>query len=114
MNTMSLHAEEFATPLEARRRYLELSLLLRSQPDSEVGCYNVLYEGTRPVVAVIAPEAPAGDLPGHKGRPISLPGAFWQALALRHDRGRAEGPHERHHTGGMVMGPDGGDVGSRN
>jgi hypothetical protein len=65
---MFTHAEEFNSPAEARRCHLELSLLLRSEPNSEAGCYNLLLEGSRPVVAIIAPEAPAGDLPGHRGQ----------------------------------------------
>ena len=44
---MFLAAEEFATPAEPQRRYLELRLLLCSEPDREAAAFNMLFQGTR-------------------------------------------------------------------
>jgi hypothetical protein len=102
-----LHAEEFNTREAARRRYLQISDRLRAERDRELGCYNLLYEGKRPVVVIIAPEAPPADvLAGWSGKTVELPREFWEMLALRHGHGRALDQHEQHHDG-TWLGPDG-------
>ena len=55
---MFVHAEEFDNRRAARARYLEITGRLRAERDRDLGCYNLLYQSTRPVVAIIAPEAP--------------------------------------------------------
>jgi hypothetical protein len=88
-----LHAEEFHTREEARRRYLKISGRLHAERDRELGCYNLLYQGRRPVVVIIAPEAPPADvLAGRSGKTVELPHEFWEMLALRHGHGRALEP----------------------
>jgi hypothetical protein len=85
-----LHAEEFHTREEARRRYLQISGRLRAERDRELGCYNLLYEGRRPVVVIIR--------------------EFWEMLALRHGHGRALDQPEQQHGGGTWIGPDGQEI----
>ena len=107
---MFLHAEEFHTREEARRRYLHISGRLHAERDRELGCYNLLYQGKRPVVVIIAPEAPPADvLAGRSGKPVELPHEFWEMLALRHGHGRALEQHEQHHDGTWI-GPDGQEI----
>ena len=80
-----MHAEEFNTREEARARYLQITGRLRAERDKDLGCYNLLYAGRRPVVAIIAPEAPPADvLAGWSGKTVELPREFWEKLALRH------------------------------
>ena len=101
---MFLHAEEFHTREEARRRYLKISGRLHAERDRELGCYNLLYQGRRPVVVIIAPEAPPADvLAGRSGKTVELPHEFWEMLALRHGHGRALEPQHD----GTRIGADG-------
>src|SRR5207248_194846 len=59
---MFVHAEEFDNRQEARARYLQITGRLRAERDRDLGCYNLLYEGMRPVVAILAPQAPPADV----------------------------------------------------
>jgi hypothetical protein len=105
-----VHAEEFKNRDEARARYLQITGRLRAERDRDLGCYNLLYAGRRPVVAIIAPEAPPADvLAGWRGKPIELPCEFWEMLALRHGRSRAHEQHEQQH-GGTWSAPDGREI----
>ena len=102
-----MHAEEFNTREEARARYLQITGRLRAERDKDLGCYNLLYAGRRPVVAIIAPETPpVGILAGWSGKTVELPREFWEMLALRHGRGRAREQHEQQH-GGTGIAADG-------
>ena len=95
---MFLHAEEFHTREEARRRYLKISGRLHAERDRELGCYNLLYQGRRPVVVIIAPEAPPADiLAGRSGKTVELP------------HGRALEQHEQQHDGTLI-GADGQEI----
>ena len=94
--TVFLAAEEFRSRAAARRRYLELRVLLSDTGEAEDGVYNLLVDGSRPVVAIVMPEAPRVELAGHRGHPVNLPAALWHSLVQRHEAGRATGPFERH------------------
>ena len=99
---MFVHAEEFDSRRAARARYLQITGRLRAERDKDLGCYNLLYQSTRPVVAIIAPEAPPADvLAGWSGKTVELPREFWDRLAQRHRRGHRFGQHE-HHAGGNI------------
>ena len=99
---MFRHAEEFDSRDAARARYLQITGRLRADRDQDLGCYNLLYEGKRPVVAIMAAEAPPADvLAGLSGRPVELPQEFWDTLALRH-RPR---PYGAAGTGGATKPP---------
>ena len=90
---MFVHAEEFDTRRAARARYLQITGRLRAERDRDLGCYNLLYQSTRPVVAIIAPEAPPADvLAGRGGKTVELPREFWEMLAQRHRRGTSPPP----------------------
>jgi hypothetical protein len=105
-----VHAEEFDDREEARARYLQITGRLRAERDRDLGCYNLLYEGRRPVVVIIAPEAPPADvLAGWSGKSVELPREFWEMLALRHGRGRARDQHEPQRDGTWI-GPDGREI----
>jgi hypothetical protein len=94
---MFVHAEEFDTRRAARARYLQITGRLRAERDRDLGCYNLLYQSTRPVVAIIAPEAPPADvLAGRSGKTVELPREFWEMLAQRHRRGHGFSHHEQH------------------
>jgi hypothetical protein len=94
---MFVHAEEFDNRQAARTRYLQITGRLRAERDKDLGCYNLLYAGTRPVVAVIAPEAPPADvLAGWSGKPVELPGDFWDRLAQRRRRGHGLDQRAQH------------------
>ena len=94
---MFVHAEEFDTRRAARARYLQITGRLRAERDRDLGCYNLLYQSTRPVVAIIAPEAPPADvLAGRGGKTVELPREFWEMLAQRHRRGHGISHHEQH------------------
>ena len=108
---MFMHAEEFNTREEARARYLQITGRLRAERDRDLGCYNLLYAGRRPVVAIIAPEAPPADvLAGWSGKTVELPREFWEMLALRHGRSRARDQQEQQHGGGTGIAPDGREI----
>ena len=108
---MFMHAEEFNTREEARARYLQITGRLRAERDRDLGCYNLLYAGRRPVVAIIAPEAPPADvLAGWSGKTIELPREFWEKLALRHGRSRAPDQQEPQPAGGTGIAPDGREI----
>jgi hypothetical protein len=97
---MFVHAEEFDNRRAARARYLQITGRLRAERDRDLGCYNLLYQSTRPVVAIIAPEAPPADvLAGRSGKTVELPHEFWEMLAQRHRRGHALSQREHHATG---------------
>jgi hypothetical protein len=97
---MFVHAEEFDNRQAARTRYLQITGRLRAERDKDLSCYNLLYAGRRPVVALIAPEAPPADvLAGRSGKTVELPGEFWETLAQRRRRGHALGQRERHAAG---------------
>jgi hypothetical protein len=103
-----MHAEEFASREEARARYLQITGRLRAERDKGLSCYNLLYAGKRPVVVLIAPEAPPADvLAGWSGNSVELPREFWEMLALRHGRGRVGEQQEQQHGGGTGIAPDG-------
>ena len=107
---MFVHAEEFDNRRAARARYLEITGRLRAERDRDLGCYNLLYQSTRPVVAIIAPEAPPADvLAGRSGKTVELPHEFWEMLALRHGHGRALEQHEQQHDGTWI-GADGQEI----
>jgi hypothetical protein len=94
---MFVHAEEFDSRRAARARYLQITGRLRAERDRDLGCYNLLYQSTRPVVAIIAPEAPPADvLAGRSGKTVELPREFWEMLAQRHRRGHGFSHHEQH------------------
>ena len=94
---MFVHAEEFDNRRAARARYLQITGRLRAERDRDLGCYNLLYQSTRPVVAIIAPEAPPADvLAGRSGKSVELPREFWEMLAQRHRRGYGFSHHEQH------------------
>jgi hypothetical protein len=100
-----MHAEEFASREEARARYLQITGRLRAERDKGLSCYNLLYAGKRPVVVIIAPEAPPADvLAGWSGNSVELPREFWEMLALRHRRGRVS---EQRDAGSTWIAPDG-------
>src|SRR5919198_1101957 len=102
-----MHAEEFNTREEARARYLQITGRLRAERDRDLGCYNLLYQGRRPVVTIIAPQAPPAEvLAGWSGKTVELPREFWEMLALRHGHGRALDQHEQHRDD-TQSGPDG-------
>src|SRR5205085_12304301 len=104
---MFVYAEEFDNRRAARARYLQITGRLRAERDRELGCYNLLYQGRRPVVVIIAPEAPPADiLAGRSGKTVELPHEFWEMLALRHGHGRALEQHEQQHDGTWI-GADG-------
>jgi hypothetical protein len=110
-----MHAEEFNTREEARARYLQITGRLRAERDRDLGCYNLLYAGRRPVVAIIAPQAPPADvLAGWSGKTVELPREFWEKLALRHGRSRArdqqEQEQEQQHASGTSIAPDGREI----
>jgi hypothetical protein len=91
-----MHAEEFASREEARARYLQITGRLRAERDKGLSCYNLLYAGKRPVVVLIAPEAPPADvLAGWSGNSVELPREFWEMLALRHRHGRVREQQEQ-------------------
>jgi hypothetical protein len=103
-----VHAEEFASREEARARYLQITGRLRAERDRDLSCYNLLYAGRRPVVVLIAPEAPPADvLAGWSGNSVELPREFWEMLALRHGRGRVGEQQEQQHGGSTWIAPDG-------
>jgi hypothetical protein len=105
-----MHAEEFNTREEARARYLQITGRLRAERDRDLGCYNLLYAGRRPVVAIIAPEAPPADvLAGWSGKTVELPREFWETLTLRHSRSRARDLQEQQH-GDTGIAPDGREI----
>ena len=107
---MFVHAEEFNTREEARARYLQITGRLRAERDKDLSCYNLLYAGKRPVVVIIAPEAPPADvLAGWSGKTVELPREFWEMLALRHGRGHARDQQEQH-GGSMEIAPDGREI----
>ena len=90
---MFVYAEEFDNRRAARARYLQITGRLRAERDRDLGCYNLLYQSTRPVVAIIAPEAPPADvLAGRSGKTVDLPREFWEMLAQRHRRGTSPPP----------------------
>ena len=94
---MFVHAEEFDSRRAARARYLQITGRLRAERDRDLACYNLLYQSTRPVVAIIAPEAPPADvLAGRSGKTVELPREFWEMLAQRHRRGHGFGQHQQH------------------
>jgi hypothetical protein len=104
---MFVHAEEFDNRQAARTRYLQITGRLRAERDKDLGCYNLLYQGMRPVVALIAPEAPPADvLAGRSGKTVELPGEFWEMLAQRHRRGHRFGQHEHHTVGNIWIAPN--------
>jgi len=104
---MFVHAEEFDNRQEARARYLQITGRLRAERDRDLGCYNLLYEGMRPVVAIMAPEAPPAEvLAGRSGKSVELPGEFWEMLAQRHRRGHGRGQHEQHPARNTRIAPD--------
>ena len=104
---MFVHAEEFDNRQEARARYLQITGRLRAERDKDLGCYNLLYQGTRPVVAIIAPEAPPADvLAGRSGKTVELPREFWEMLAQRHRRGHGLGQDEPHAGGETWIAPE--------
>jgi hypothetical protein len=109
-----MHAEEFNTREEARARYLQITGRLRAERDRDLGCYNLLYAGRRPMVAIIAPEAPPADvLAGWSGKTVELPREFWEKLALRHGRSRAHDQQElqqQQHDSGAGIAPDGREI----
>src|ERR687885_779321 len=108
-----MHAEEFNTREEARARYLQITGRLRAERDRDLGCYNLLYAGKRPVVAIIAPQAPPADvLAGWSGKPVELPREFWEKLALRQGRSHARDQQEQHEEqhGGTGIAPDGREI----
>jgi hypothetical protein len=108
-----MHAEEFNTREEARARYLQITGRLRAERDRDLGCYNLLYAGRRPVVAIIAPQAPPADvLAGWSGKTVELPREFWEKLALRHSRSRsrARDQQEQQPAGGTGIAPDGREI----
>jgi hypothetical protein len=112
---MFVHAEEFDNRQEARARYLQITGRLRAERDRDLGCYNLLYDGTRPVVAIMAPEAPPAEvLAGRSGKTVELPGEFWEMLAQRHRRGHGLGQHEPHHGRSTRIAPDGREITGRN
>ena len=103
---MFMHAEEFNTREEARARYLQITGRLRAERDRDLGCYNLLYQSTRPVVAIIAPEAPPTDvLAGRSGKTVELPREFWEMLAQRHRRGAAPPPGAPERPGAGIHAP---------
>src|ERR671936_2421168 len=103
---MFVHAEEFDSRRAARARYLQITGRLRAERDRDLGCYNLLYQSTRPVVAIIAPEAPPADvLAGRSGKTVELPREFWEKLALRHSRSRARDQQEQQPAGGTGIAP---------
>src|SRR5918912_612805 len=105
-----MHAEEFNTREEARARYLQITGRLRAERDRDLGCYNLLYAGRRPVVAIIAPQAPPADvLAGWSGKTVELPREFWEKLALRHSRSRARDQQEQQ-PGSTGIAPDGREI----
>jgi hypothetical protein len=111
---MFVHAEEFDNRQEARARYLQITGRLRAERDRDLGCYNLLYEGTRPVVAIIAPQAPPADvLAGRSGKTVDLPREFWETLAQRHRRGHGRDQHEQHDGGDTRIAPDGREITGR-
>ena len=104
---MFVHAEEFDNRQAARARYLQITGRLRAERDRDLGCYNLLYEGTRPVVAIIAPQAPPAEvLAGRSGKTVELPREFWEMLAQRHRRGHGLGHQEQHAGGDTWLAPD--------
>ena len=103
---MFVHAEEFDTRRAARARYLQITGRLRAERDRDLGCYNLLYQSTRPMVAIIAPEAPPADvLAGRSGKTVELPREFWEMLAQRHRRGHGFNHHEQHAAGDPRIAP---------
>src|SRR2546421_3703736 len=107
---MFVYAEEFDNRRAARARYLQITGRLRAERDRDLGCYNLLYGGRRPVVAIIAPEAPPADvLAGWSGKTVELPREFWEMLTLRHGRSRARDQHAQQH-GGTGIAPDGREI----
>ena len=107
---MFMHAEEFNTREEARARYLQITGRLRAARDRDLGCYNLLYAGKRPVVAIIAPQAPPADvLAGWSGKTVELPREFWEKLTRRYSRSRARGQQEQQ-PGGTGIAPDGREI----
>src|SRR5919201_370000 len=108
---MFVHAEEFDNRQAARTRYLQITGRLRAERDKDLGCYNLLYAGRRPVVAIVAPEAPPADvLAGWSGKTVELPREFWDRLALRHGRSRARDQQEQQPAGGTGIAPDGREI----
>ena len=102
---MFVHAEEFDNRQEARARYLQITGRLRAERDRDLGCYNLLYEGMRPVVAIMAPEAPPAEvLAGRSGKTVELPREFWEMLAQRHRRGHGRDQFDQYQQ------QDGGDT----
>ena len=107
---MFMHAEEFNTREEARARYLQITGRLRAERDKDLGCYNLLYAGRRPVVAIIAPEAPPADvLAGWSGKTVELPREFWEKLTRRYSRSRARDQQEQQ-PGATGIAPDGREI----
>src|SRR5919199_587470 len=103
---MFVHAEEFDSRRAARARYLQITGRLRAERDKDLGCYNLLYQSTRPVVAIIAPEAPPADvLAGRSGKTVELPREFWEMLAQRHRRSHGCSHHEQDAAGDTRIAP---------
>jgi hypothetical protein len=104
---MFVHAEEFDNRQAARTRYLQITGRLRAERDKDLGCYNLLYAGRRPVVAIIAPEAPPADvLAGWSGKTVELPREFWDRLVQRRRRGHELGQREQHAGGDVWIAPN--------